>query len=223
MFAGIVEDVGNVRALKPAGAGPQQAARLTLQARPGFFNEIALGASVAVNGVCLTMTSCQADQAEFDVVPETLRRSNLQTLQPGARVNLERSLRVGDRIDGHFVQGHVDGVGRVHEVDTSGGEWRLWVAAESRLAPYLASKGSIALDGVSLTLAEILPERFAVALVPTTLERTALRERRVGDPINIETDILARMFVRRMELREDGPHHDSGVTWDLLTRTGMMS
>jgi len=166
--------------------------RLTIAADDDYFRDLPHGASVAVNGVCLTIAEHRDKAAGFDVIPETLRRTNLGRLAPGGRVNLERSLRVGDRSDGHFVQGHVDGTGRVVAIDRAAGEWLLWTATPDNLRPYIVEKGSITIDGVSLTIAAVKPDRFAVALIPTTLERTTLGALAVGGRVNLETDILAR-------------------------------
>lgn len=195
MFSGIVECLGRVERLdSPSGA----VTRLTLAARD-YFSELSPGASVAVNGACLTLCAGSGAHGEFDVVPETLRRTNLGGLRCGDEVNLERSLRVGDRIDGHFVQGHVDGLGTVESVERDGGEWKLWVCSEQAVAGMLVRKGSVTLDGVSLTIVDVQSQRFSVVLIPTTLERTTLGRRSAGDRINIETDVLARLLVARID------------------------
>ena len=210
MFAGIVESMGVIRGVRPR----QGCTRLAVQlARLGEGLEP--GASVAVNGVCLTLVTQRDGTGQFDVIPETLRRSNLGTLRAGDRVNLERSLRVGDRIDGHFVQGHVDGLGTVDAVERSPGEVRLWTRIDAALRPYIVPKGSIAIDGVSLTIADVRPQRFCVALIPTTLERTILGERKAGDRVNLETDILARLVIARLEAFQT-----AGLTADRLRESG---
>ena len=221
MFAGIVESTGVVTALREGGS--QHAGggvRLTIdlgELRAG----LALGASVAVNGVCLTLAELRGTVGGFDVIPETLAQTNLGRLQPGRRVNLERSLRVGDRIDGHFVQGHVDGVATVEEIRRDGGEWRVCLRVDADLTPYIIYKGSIAIDGVSLTTAEADSSRFAVALIPTTLGRTTLGERKVGDVVNIETDILTRTIVQRLDAIEHARRvRDRGVSYETLRDSG---
>ena len=179
------------------------------------------GASVAVNGACLTLAALRGTDGEFDVVPETWERTTLRTLRPRDSVNLERSLRLGDRIDGHFVQGHVDGTAAVEAVDRAGGEWRLHLRTDPALAPYLVAKGSVAVDGVSLTIVDAAEGRFSVALIPTTLERTVLGTRRPGDLVNIETDILARLIVRRLDqLLADGGTR--GLTLERLAAAGFL-
>jgi riboflavin synthase len=200
MFSGIVEKIGNV-----VRVGPPKYYRPGLEAHPlaidgaGLFNGLLPGASVAVNGVCLTLTGICGPVGTFDVVPQTWRNTALHTLRAGDPVNLERSARLGDRIEGHFVQGHVDGVGTVEQVETSGGDWTIWVRAPSQLSPYLIRKGSVALDGTSLTIVDTDGCRFSVALIPETLQRSVLGRRRPGDPVNIETDLLARLVARQLE------------------------
>jgi riboflavin synthase len=157
-----------------------------------FAVELAPGESVAVNGACLTVTARDAAACRFQAGPETLRRTNLGGLRPGDRVNLERSLRVGDRLGGHFVQGHIDGVGRIDR-RVPDGEWEtVWFACPAELAAQMVSKGSAAVDGVSLTLVDVEAERFSVALIPHTLANTTLGFKRPGDPVNLETDLLAK-------------------------------
>ncbi len=193
MFTGIVESCGVVRELRCTSSG----ARLALDA--GAVAEgLTLGASVAVNGVCLTVAAVGDGRLSFEIVPETLRCTNLGTLRNGGRVNLERSLRVGDRLDGHFVQGHVDGRATVERVDRSAGEWIIWLRPERHLTQYMIPKGAVALDGVSLTIAAVEGPAFWVALIPTTLERTTLGERKAGDSVNVESDIVTRTVVHAL-------------------------
>jgi riboflavin synthase len=182
-----------------------------------------LGASVCVNGACLTLAEQGGTVGGFDVVPETWRRTALRGLRAGDPVNLERSLRVGDPLDGHFVLGHVEGVGVVDRVERGSGEWKLWVHAEPALMPAIVPKGSIALDGTSLTVVDAIENRFSVALVPTTLERTVLGRRGPGDQLNIETDILARLVARRLlALVGDSSAVGSGLSWDKLREGGWL-
>lgn len=217
MFAGIIERVCFVRAVRP---GPT-ASRLEIDLAE-LADDLPLGASVAINGVCLTLASLRGQVGEFDVVPETWRLTTLQTLRKGSSVNAERSLRVGDRIDGHFVQGHVDGVGEVERIEQVGGEHKLWIQPPADLAQYIVRKGSITLDGVSLTVVDVVAAAFSVALIPTTLDRTMLGRRRTGDRINIETDIIARVVVSRLSaLAGDSPDvAPAGLTLDRLREGG---
>lgn len=186
MFTGIVEDVGKVSA---AGAGWIEVSCALDGLRPGD--------SVAVDGVCLTVTSCAGRRFRADLSEETLRRTTLGAREEGARVNLERPVPAGGRLGGHVVQGHVDGVGRVRRVDEQAGSVEMWVEASRALSRYLVEKGSVAVDGVSLTVAALEEGSFAVALVPFTLERTTFAERRPGDAVNIEVDVLAK-YVERL-------------------------
>jgi len=215
LFAGIVEQTGHVDGVRPHADG----CRLRISAPAAFFAG-PIGASVAVNGVCLTLCDIDGDVGGFDVVPETLSRCNLGQLRAGDAVNLERSLRVGDRIDGHFVQGHVDAVGVVRRIDRTG-EYRVWIEPPDAAWPCIVAKGSIALDGVSLTIAEVRPPQFAVALIPTTLQRTTLGVRRPGDRVNIETDVLARLVVARLD--EMRGAREGGLTRERLVAAGFLS
>ena len=218
MFTGIIERVCKIAGIRSGTA----AVRLDVELGD-LLDGLPDGASVAVNGVCLTLAQRQGAIGGFDVVPETWRVTNLGALQPGTDVNVERSLRVGDRLDGHFVQGHVDGVGVIERIDRAAGEYKIWTAAPHDLAPYLVRKGSIAIDGTSLTIVDAEPRRFSVAVIPTTLERTVLRLRRPGDRVNLETDILARLAVGRLEqwARRDASA-PSGLTAERLRESGFM-
>jgi riboflavin synthase len=216
MFTGIVQSVGVVRSLRPGGP----VARLELDA-PDLTRPIPAGASVCVSGVCLTVTACDPRIVSFDVVPETLSRSTLGRLSPGGRVNLERSLRAGDGLDGHIVQGHVDGVARVARITNGVDGHVIAFEASPELMPYIIPKGSVAVDGVSLTIADVSGDTFSVALIPTTLDATTLGGLRVGGHVNIETDILARTVVstlRRWGSREGVAN--GGLTIESLLENG---
>jgi riboflavin synthase len=227
MFTGIIESVGTVAGVTAAArahAGAGQAHAFDVELGP-LAEGLRGGASVAVNGVCLTVAALRGTVARFDVVPETWRRTTLHGLHVGDAVNLERSLRAGDPVDGHFVQGHVEGVGRVARVERGQGEWKLWVDTKPDLMPAIVPKGSIALDGTSLTIVDVSAARFSVVLVPTTLERTVLGRRRAGDELNIETDLLARVLLRRLEGllgTETGPADTPGLSWEKLRAAGFL-
>jgi riboflavin synthase len=188
MFTGLVEGLGTVRSLSPQG----NAVELAI-APPAEVNEAAqIGESVAINGCCLTVVRSNRHEWSFQAGAETLSRTNLGALKPGDRVNIERSLRVGDRLGGHFVQGHVDGLGRVDRIHRDG-EWvNMHFSIPSSLARQMVVKGSVAVDGVSLTLVTVDAESFSVALIPHTLDVTTLGSRRVGDSVNLETDIIGK-------------------------------
>lgn len=194
MFTGIVE-----RTLKVLGVadGPMFR-RLTLGCD---WEDLRLGESIAINGACLTVAEIGENQVGFDVVQETLEKTNLGTLINGDSVNVERSLRVGDRMDGHFVQGHVDGTGVLLEQLAQANQWRFRIQAPDTLARYLTPKGSITIDGVSLTLASVEGSEFEVALIPTTLALTTLGSRTPGWRFNLEADILAKTIVHYLEQR----------------------
>jgi riboflavin synthase alpha subunit len=191
VFTGIVEAVGSVAALRP---GPTST-RIEIEA-PGLAGEVAVGDSVAVSGACLTVAAAGGTRMSFDAVAETLARTSLGALRVGARVNLERALRAGDRLDGHIVQGHVDGTGTVRALERDGGDVRLHVECGPEVADYLVDKGSVAIDGVSLTVVSARAGGFDVALIPHTLAITTLGEKRPGDRVNLEADVLGK-YVRR--------------------------
>jgi riboflavin synthase len=194
VFTGLVQDLGRVDAVDAT----QDGARLRL--RTALAREVREGDSVAVNGVCLTATSVDADGFAADVMHETLRRSSLAQATPGGRVNLELPLRASDRLGGHVVQGHVDGVGRVAAVREEGFARVVTVHAPLELLRYVVEKGSIAVDGVSLTVARLDDEGFDVSLIPETLERTTLGAAAPGAPVNLEVDVLAK-YVERLVRR----------------------
>ena len=164
--------------------------------------DVKLGDSIAVDGVCLTIAAMSPGELAFDVIPETLAKTTLGRLSAGSRVHVERALRVGDRFDGHVVQGHVDGVARVAAVQASESDWRLTLEPPTELAKYVVPKGSVTLDGVSLTVAAVDGPRFDVALIPTTLKITHLGSRRTGDAVNLECDVMTKTIVATMERLE---------------------
>jgi riboflavin synthase len=187
VFTGLVEEGGRIRDVRPAQGG----ARLSIGARR-VLEDLALGDSVAVNGACLTAVEIDAEGFAVDCVAETLRRTTLGGLGPGDAVNLERPMRLGDRLDGHLVQGHVDGVGHVRAVRPEGESAVLEVAAPTALLRYVVEKGSITVDGVSLTVAARLPDAFTVALIPHTMEVTTLGPQALERPVNLEVDVVAK-------------------------------
>ena len=187
MFTGLIEEVGTVVAVRPRDHGTE------LQiAAPRTAKHVNPGESIAVNGCCLTLTSSRSDCLSFDLLEETIARTNLHDLQKDSPVNLERALRADGRVGGHFVQGHVDCVSRIIAFDRKGADVRLEVKLPERFAHYVASKGSIALDGISLTVAEVLPKSFVVWIIPHTKRHTSLDRAKTGDLVNVEFDILAK-------------------------------
>ena len=194
MFTGIIREVGQVIAVEGDAAG----VRLEIAA-PHTAKALAVGDSVAVNGCCLTAVEVADGRVAFDAVPETLARSSLGRLAPGARVNLEPALRAGEPLGGHYVQGHLDGCGTVRRLDAEGDGRRLWVDAPPEILRFIVEKGSITLEGTSLTVAALDPEGFAVALIPHTLTATTLGDLAPGDRVNLETDVLAKYVERLLE------------------------
>ena len=192
MFTGLIEEVGTVVALSARDHGTE----LQIVA-PRTAKRVSRGKSIAVNGCCLTLKSRRSARLTFDLLEETIARTNLKNLRPGSPVNLERALRADGRFDGHFVQGHVDCVASIIAFEKQGTDFRLEVELSSEVAPYVASKGSIAVNGISLTVAEVLPRSFAVWIIPYTRHHTNLDRVRTGDLVNLEFDILAK-YVERM-------------------------
>jgi riboflavin synthase len=192
MFTGIVEELGEVAAVEPVA----DSVRLTIHG-PLVTEDAAHGASIAVNGVCLTVVEHSGGAFTADVMRETLDRSGLGALAPGSRVNLERPVRLADRLGGHLVQGHVDGVGHIVARDP-GERWDVvTISLPAELSRYVVGKGSITVDGVSLTVVEARADAFTVALIPTTLELTTLGRKGPGDPVNLEVDVIAK-YVERL-------------------------
>jgi riboflavin synthase len=192
MFTGLIEEVGTVVAVRARDHGTE------LQiAAPGTAKHINPGESIAVNGCCLTLTSCHSDCLSFDLLEETIACTNLHDLQQDSPVNLERALRVDGRVGGHFVQGHVDCVAAIIALGTKGADFRLEVELPENSRHYVVSKGSITVNGISLTVAEVLPRSFEVWIIPYTKCHTNLDRVTIGDLVNLEFDILAK-YVERM-------------------------
>ena len=194
MFTGLVQDLGTVVAVDATADGVRLAVRSPLA------GELSLGDSVAVNGVCLTATRVDGDEFATDVMNETLRRSALAEIASGASVNLELPLRASDRLGGHVVQGHVDGVGGIWDIREDGFSRVVTIGASPELLRYVVEKGSIAVDGVSLTVSALGEDWFAVSLIPETIERTSLGAAERGRPVNLEVDVLAK-YVERLIAR----------------------
>ncbi len=197
MFSGIVEVLGEVAHLEPQGPG----VRLVIRAAE-INDDVAIGDSVAVNGCCLTVVNQNDSGWHFDAGAETLSRTNLGRLSVGSHVNLERSIAVGSRLGGHFVTGHVDFVATLDQRDDEGDWSKFWIAVPRNWTRHMASKGSITVDGVSLTLVDVEPNRFSIALIPHTLELTTLGKLELGGQVNVETDVLAK-YVERLLLTTD--------------------
>ena len=188
MFTGLIREVGRVVSF--------DGGRLTIESAQAAE----LGDSIAIDGVCLTVVAHGGGTLAFDAVPETLARTSLGRLEPGSRVNLEPALRAGDPLGGHYVQGHVDGVGSVRSVEREGDGKRIWIDTPSELLRYVVEKGSIALQGTSLTVADLDEGGFAVALIPHTLQETTLDDLAPADAVNLEVDVLAK-YVEKLVAR----------------------
>jgi riboflavin synthase len=196
VFTGLVHEVGTVVSFEDG--------RLRVESSIAA----AIGDSVAIDGVCVTVVDGDRKTLAFDAVPETLARTTIRRLEPGAAVNLEPALRAGDALGGHYVQGHVDGVGRIRSVEPEGNGRRVWVDAPPEVLHFCVEKGSIAVDGVSLTVADLDGDGFAVALVPHTLTVTTLGDAAAGDEVNLESDVLAKYVEKLVGLRSG--HGDDG-------------
>jgi riboflavin synthase len=200
MFTGLVERLAEVAAIVPESPGVRLVIRDSQTASTS-----AIGDSIALNGCCLTVVDVDADALAFQAGAETLARTNLGELAPGDRVNLERALRAGDPIGGHYVTGHIDAVGTIDErIDEK--DWcTIWFRAPAAQLQQMASKGSVAVDGVSLTLVDVEDDRFSVALIPHTLKVTTLGRRKIGDRVNLETDVLAKYVEKAVRMARPTP------------------
>ena len=214
MFTGLIEDLGSLLDLRRSG----ETASLTVStALP--MSELMVGESIAVNGVCLTVTTFGGGRFTADVSPETLSKTTLGTLGRGARVNLERALRLSDRLGGHLVSGHIDGMARLSERIQQGNTWSMVFQLDPSLARQLVVKGSVAIDGISLTINEVGDDRCSVMIIPHTLARTTLADLTVGDRVNVETDLIGK-YVLRLLAGKGTP--TGGVTLDLLAKSGFL-
>jgi riboflavin synthase len=196
MFTGIIESLGTV-----ASITDRNGARRVRYEAP-FAAELAVDDSVSVNGVCQTVVACDAAAFDTVIVEETLRKTAFGEVKAGDAVNLERSLRLGDRLDGHLVQGHVDTVGRIEAIEAEGTNWLVTVSFPEEWAGYVVGRGSIAVDGISLTVARLERTRFTVAVIPYTWTHTNLGGKQVGEGVNLEFDLLGKYLLRRLELQK---------------------
>ena len=213
MFTGLIEEVGAVRRLQRQGAFQrlEVSARLVLEGTR-------LGDSININGACQTAVEVGTDYFAVESVEETLRRTTLGSLRPGDPVNLERSIRLQDRLGGHLVLGHVDGVGRISRIEQRQREWLVSVEPPPELLRYIAFKGSVAIDGISLTVAQVEGRAFTAAIIPHTFDHTTLGRRRRGDAVNLEVDVIAR-YVDRL-LRAGDPASGTGLTLEKMRDMG---
>lgn len=210
MFTGIIEETGVLK--------EQNGGNLVIQADK-VLEDVHLGDSIAVNGVCLTVTEFQKNWFRADVMAETLRRSSLGTLKKGSRVNLERAMAANGRFGGHIVSGHIDGTGTVENMQREGNAIWVTISCGAALLRYIAEKGSIAIDGISLTVAEVRENGFRVSIIPHTGEETTLLARRTGDMVNLETDIIAK-YVERLMLPKEPEEKKIGIDLEFLRENG---
>jgi len=214
MFTGLIEALGTVQELQRGAQGGKITITTGLP-----LSEVKIGDSIAVNGACLTVTVLGSGRFSADISLETLERTTLRSLSHGAVVNLERALRLGGRLGGHLVTGHVDGVAKISERIQQGNAWYIRCQLACEVAQLLVAKGSVALDGISLTVNEVGTDFFSVMVIPHTLEQTTLARCQVGDCVNIETDLIGKYVARLMGAsREAG----GGVTMDLLAKSGFL-
>lgn len=194
MFTGIIEGVGKVLALSK-NTNRRSAIKMTVDLGK-HAKGLKIGQSVALNGVCLTVTGISKSKCNFEMIDETTKKTDLGNLKVGSMVNIERSLKVGDRMEGHFVLGHVDGVGTIKKIEKKPKEVQIWFEIPKHLSRFVVQKGSIAVDGISLTVVDIKKNLASVCLIPHTIEVTNFQTKRVGDKVNIETDILGKYLLK---------------------------
>ncbi len=215
MFTGLIEDLGTLRDIR---TGSEQARLTVATGLP--MTELTLGESIAINGVCLTVTSFGDGAFAADVSPETLACTTLGKLSRGSRVNVERALRLSDRLGGHMVTGHVDGLAKIIERRKDGNSWRFKFQTDAAVSSFLVAKGSVTIDGISLTVNDVFENTFSLAIIPHTLDMTTLQERNVGDDVNVETDLIGK-YVARF-LQGETTDKPQGVTMDLLAKGGFL-
>lgn len=214
MFTGLVEEIGTVQSVLK---GPKSAV-ITIKAKKVLEN-VRLGDSIATNGVCLTVTDFSSDSFQVDVMAETMRKSNLNKLSPGSKVNLERALMLGDRLGGHFVSGHIDGVGIIKDFKREDNAIWASITAPRDILKYVVYKGSIAIDGISLTVAYVDHEIFKVSVIPHTKEVTTLLHKNIGDEVNLEADMIGKYVERFLSFKEESPA-GSKIDMEFLSKHG---
>lgn len=215
MFTGLIEDIGRLTRVELRGRGGSLTIGTALP-----LSEIRVGDSIACNGACLTATALHGDAFTVDFSRETAARTAFHDARPGLPVHLERAMRLSDRLDGHLVMGHVDGVGRIEASIPQGDSWRLDVSAPPEVRRYLVEKGSVALHGVSLTVNQILEGGFSVTIVPLTQQKTFLTRLAAGDPVNLEADMLAKYVERLLQRAGDRTPEAPGISLETLLSSG---
>ncbi len=219
MFTGLIETIGEIESITPLG----DVTELSIRA-PAIAPELRRGESVSVSGACQTVTFSDANSFKVQMMPETLARTKIGGLRTGSPVNLERAMRLDTRVDGHLVAGHVDGVAEVSKTEVLEGTRKIYFSAEPRLLDGIVEKGSVTVDGVSLTVIDAEPGFFSVGVIPTTLSDTTLRSLRTGDKVNIETDMIGK-YVKKfiaaaLEEKNGGGKVKNSLTWDKLSEYG---
>lgn len=215
MFTGIIEEIGTIVSVQKGA----RSARLTIKAEV-IFNDMKLGDSIAVNGVCLTVTEFGRNTFSADVMNETLSRSGLGTLSVGSRVNLERAMQANGRFGGHIVTGHIDGIGEIMKKERDDNAFWLTVSAPDEIMKYIVEKGSITIDGVSLTVARVSEQHFAVSIIPHTGKSTILLDKRQGATVNLEIDIIGKYIERFLYAQQTNDKTKSNLTYEFLTNAG---
>mgnify|MGYP003624023261 CR=1 FL=1 len=193
MFTGIIEGLGSIVQFNK-NTSRRSAAKMKIKLGK-LAKGLKVGDSVAINGVCLTAIKISSNQAEFEMIGETIKKTNLGHLKSGDKVNIERSLKVGDRLEGHFVLGHVDGIGFISKIEKHTNQIKLWIEVSKKLSDYIIEKGSVTVDGISLTVVDSLKNKFSVTIIPHTMDVTNLSYKKIGDKVNIETDILGKYIL----------------------------
>lgn len=214
MFTGIIEEIGTVRNIRRG----RNSVALTIGA-PHIVKGTRIGDSIAVNGICLTVTDMQTDSFSADVMHETMNRSSLASLVAGQRVNLERAMPADGRFGGHIVSGHVDGMGQIADIRQDDVAVWYMIRAEDGILRYVVEKGSIAVDGISLTVAKMRDDSFLVSTIPHTVRNTILQDKKLGDRVNLECDVIGK-YVERLMQKVEKDEHKSSITMDFLTKYG---
>lgn len=214
MFTGLIEEIGEVQSILKS----INSAQITIKAKE-ILREVKLGDSISTNGICLTVTGFTKDTFSVDVMPETMRRSNLNKIKKGSKVNLERALRVGDRLGGHIVSGHIDGVGKIISIEKE--DNATWVSIEvyKEILKYIINKGSIAVDGTSLTVAYVDDNMFKVSIIPLTKNETTILSKKVGEEVNLECDMVGKYIEKLMSFNEK-KNNKKSINMDFLYENG---
>ena len=194
MFTGIIEGLGTIKKLDK-NTKIRSAAKMQVDLGK-LAKGLKAGHSVAINGVCLTVTKISKNQAEFEMIGETIKKTDLDALELGDKVNIERSLKVGERMEGHFVLGHIDDIGKIIKIEKKPTEIKFWIELPKDLARYVVKKGSIAIDGISLTLVDVIKNKISGCIIPHTMKITNLGSKKIGDKVNIETDVLGKYITK---------------------------